>query len=119
MYGVRALSNVYYNNCIPTFLFAVYAGVGKLFLAVAASTNGFLYYNSVATCSTAPKVPSKPKNAFRTILSESAVLYIISKFHLPTYGTFWRTGSHIRNNDIHNGSVVGLCKLTTYQLLNH
>ena len=49
MYGVRALSNaVYYNNCIPPFLLAVYAGVGKLFLVVAASTNGFLYYNSVA-----------------------------------------------------------------------
>ena len=35
VYGVRVLSNaVYYNNCIPPFLFAVYAGVGKLFLAV-------------------------------------------------------------------------------------
>ena len=48
MYGVRTLSNaVYFNNCIPPFLFAVYAGVGKLFLAVATSTNGFLRYNSV------------------------------------------------------------------------
>ena len=97
MYGVRALSNaVFCNNCIPPFLFAVFVGVGKLFLAVATSTNGFLHYNSVVL--RRPKYAVSQKTHFVRFYRKVPFCPLSRNviFRLMVY-TFWRTHGHIYN----------------------